>query len=495
ATGTHLRPSLVLLAYAAANIIALVPITPGGLGVVEASLGGLLILAGVRGGDAFLATLAYRLRSYLLPRAPAPPGHPLLRPPARGPAGLPARPPPVGRPSPKPRQDTPLAGGPTATPWGGVGRPPPNSAGGGGNPAAGVPATRSWCTGRKASRRAARSAPSSRTSSTSCPPSWTRSAFSRPPRSGASPNHPSTASASPTPSTTRPQPPGTAPSTTRCSPTGPSTTTGGGRCARGPGRRSPRRASHSARRSPRRRAPTWTPTTGSCTTSPPTQPKTTTSPAPTGQAHRADRHVVGRSREIQRAPGRRQRQRADPGRAPPRSPSRGPGAPTGPAPRRWGSSPRRACSTGARLHRRGRDPARRSEGVLICQGSRRGCWSYYVKDGRLCYAHNYPSRAIYQVSSSATPPAGRHQLRFGFEPTAAPDIPRGKGSPGRAQLYLDGQLIAQNQFPVTTPIGFNPGGLTCGANPGSAITTDCTAPFRFTGTLHTVTVDLSGDLI
>jgi len=42
---------------------------------------------------------------------------------------------------------------------------------------------------------------------------------------------------------------------------------------------------------------------------------------------------------------------------------------------------------------------------------------------------------------------------------------------------------------------FNPGGLTCGANPGSAITTDYQAPFRFTGTLHAVTVDLSGDLI
>jgi len=140
-------------------------------------------------------------------------------------------------------------------------------------------------------------------------------------------------------------------------------------------------------------------------------------------------------------------------------------------------------------------PPGRAEGVLICQGSSSGGWSFYVKDGRLCYAHNYLSRATYQVSSADTLPAGRHQLRFGFEPTAAPDIPRGKGSPGRAQLYLDGQLIAQNQFPVTTPIGFNPGGLTCGANPGSAITTDCTAPFRFTGTLHTVTVDLSGDLI
>jgi uncharacterized protein (TIRG00374 family) len=49
------------------GIIALVPITPGGLGVVEASLSGLLVLAGVSAGDAFVATLAYRLASYWLP--------------------------------------------------------------------------------------------------------------------------------------------------------------------------------------------------------------------------------------------------------------------------------------------------------------------------------------------------------------------------------------------------------------------------------------------
>ncbi|HEX6854901.1 MAG TPA: arylsulfatase [Streptosporangiaceae bacterium] len=140
-------------------------------------------------------------------------------------------------------------------------------------------------------------------------------------------------------------------------------------------------------------------------------------------------------------------------------------------------------------------PAGGAEGVLICQGSSSGGWSFYVKDGRLCYAHNYLSRATYQVRSSGTLPAGRHLLRFEFEPAGAPDIPHGKGTPGRAQLYLDGRLIAQDQFPVTTPIGFNPGGLTCGANPGSAVTADYTAPFRFTGTLRTVTVDLSGELI
>jgi uncharacterized membrane protein YbhN (UPF0104 family) len=67
ATGSSPRPSLVLLAYAAAGILALVPITPGGLGIVEASLSGLLVLAGVPGSKAFVATLAYRLASYWLP--------------------------------------------------------------------------------------------------------------------------------------------------------------------------------------------------------------------------------------------------------------------------------------------------------------------------------------------------------------------------------------------------------------------------------------------
>jgi uncharacterized protein (TIRG00374 family) len=72
ATGSHPRPALVLLAYAVSGIVALIPITPGGLGIVEASLSVLLILAGVKASDAFLATLAYRLASYWLPLVAGP---------------------------------------------------------------------------------------------------------------------------------------------------------------------------------------------------------------------------------------------------------------------------------------------------------------------------------------------------------------------------------------------------------------------------------------
>lgn len=97
ATGAHPRPSLVLLAYSAAGIVALLPITPGGLGIVEASLSGLLILAGVHPGYAVLATLAYRVASYWLPLLAGPPAYLLFRHRYGSPPRQPAAPPPSTR--------------------------------------------------------------------------------------------------------------------------------------------------------------------------------------------------------------------------------------------------------------------------------------------------------------------------------------------------------------------------------------------------------------
>jgi uncharacterized protein (TIRG00374 family) len=67
AVGAAPRPSLVVLAYAAAELLALIPFTPGGLGFVEAGLVGTLTLAGVPAHKALTATLLYRLVSYWLP--------------------------------------------------------------------------------------------------------------------------------------------------------------------------------------------------------------------------------------------------------------------------------------------------------------------------------------------------------------------------------------------------------------------------------------------
>jgi uncharacterized protein (TIRG00374 family) len=61
------RPSTVLLAFCAAQFLGTLPLTPGGLGFVEAGLTGTLVLADVPTGAAVVATLAYRLVSFWLP--------------------------------------------------------------------------------------------------------------------------------------------------------------------------------------------------------------------------------------------------------------------------------------------------------------------------------------------------------------------------------------------------------------------------------------------
>ncbi len=67
AVGSTPRPGVVLLAFCAAQLLAQLPLTPGGLGFVEVGLTATLTLAGVEASDALVATLAYRLLTYWLP--------------------------------------------------------------------------------------------------------------------------------------------------------------------------------------------------------------------------------------------------------------------------------------------------------------------------------------------------------------------------------------------------------------------------------------------
>jgi arylsulfatase A-like enzyme len=136
-----------------------------------------------------------------------------------------------------------------------------------------------------------------------------------------------------------------------------------------------------------------------------------------------------------------------------------------------------------------------AEGVLICQGTAAGGYSLFIQDGKLHYVHNYVGRSLHKVSTPDQLTPGAHELRFEFEPTGEPDLARGRGAPGRLQLYVDGDLVAEEMAPVTVPFALNPGALTCGLNPGSPVTPDYSSPYKFTGTLHTVTVDVSGELI
>ncbi|HEV2936852.1 MAG TPA: flippase-like domain-containing protein, partial [Streptosporangiaceae bacterium] len=60
-------------------VVGMIPATPGGLGLVEASLTGLLVLAEVNSSQAVLATLTYRIASYWVPLCAGPVAYGLFK--------------------------------------------------------------------------------------------------------------------------------------------------------------------------------------------------------------------------------------------------------------------------------------------------------------------------------------------------------------------------------------------------------------------------------
>ena len=141
-------------------------------------------------------------------------------------------------------------------------------------------------------------------------------------------------------------------------------------------------------------------------------------------------------------------------------------------------------------------PSEGVEGALVSFGGVDGGYSFYVKDNKLQYVQNYVARDYLHVASTVPVPAGHHELRFEFEVTGKPDFANGKGTPGRAQLYIDGKLVGQTDFPHTTPFSLGlTGGITVGADPGAPVAPFYKTPFEFTGTIHSVTFDVSGDVI
>ena len=137
-----------------------------------------------------------------------------------------------------------------------------------------------------------------------------------------------------------------------------------------------------------------------------------------------------------------------------------------------------------------------AEGALLSAGDVQGGFSFYVQAGKLHYAYNYVGSHFYHAASNVPVPEGRHKLAFEFEVTGQPDVQNGKGAPGRGQLYIDGKLVGQTDIPLTMPLSLGlGGGIVCGADSGSPVWDKYKSPFRFSGTLHAVTVDVSGELI
>jgi arylsulfatase len=137
-----------------------------------------------------------------------------------------------------------------------------------------------------------------------------------------------------------------------------------------------------------------------------------------------------------------------------------------------------------------------AQGVLLSAGDVQGGFTFFVQGSKLQYVYSYVGSDSFHVESDVEVPTGRHELRVEFEVTGPPDFAVGRGAPGQAQLYIDGALTGAVDVPLTMPLSMGLGaGFTCGADAGSPVTDRYRPPFAFDGTLHSVTIDVSGEVI
>src|SRR5215470_16908823 len=137
-----------------------------------------------------------------------------------------------------------------------------------------------------------------------------------------------------------------------------------------------------------------------------------------------------------------------------------------------------------------------AEGVLFSMGGNDGGFVFYVQGGKLTYGYNYVADKRFKVQSDSAIPEGDHIFSVQFSPTGKADIPKGKGVPATITLFVDGAPVGSGDLPVTIPLSLGlAAGVCIGADSGSPVMTDYTAPFAFTGTVKKALVDVTGEAI
>jgi arylsulfatase len=136
------------------------------------------------------------------------------------------------------------------------------------------------------------------------------------------------------------------------------------------------------------------------------------------------------------------------------------------------------------------------EGVLLSMGGNDGGFAFYVQDGKLTYGYNYVADTHTRIVSTQPLPSGHHILSCEFEPTGAPDVKNGKGTPAKITLLVDGAPVGSGDIAVTIPLSLGlSAGVVVGADTGSPCMPDYKPPFAFTGTVHKALVDVTGESV
>jgi arylsulfatase A-like enzyme len=127
-----------------------------------------------------------------------------------------------------------------------------------------------------------------------------------------------------------------------------------------------------------------------------------------------------------------------------------------------------------------------ANGVILAQAGRFGGWSLYLKDGKPTYVYNWLGLQRYTVASKQALPAGKATIRFEFAYDGG-----GVGKGGTGTLFVNGKNVATGRIEHTQCCAFSADeGADVGADEGTPVTEAYKVPFKFTGKIADVTIEL-----
>jgi len=131
-------------------------------------------------------------------------------------------------------------------------------------------------------------------------------------------------------------------------------------------------------------------------------------------------------------------------------------------------------------------PSGDANGVILAQAGRFGGWSLYLKDGKATYTYNWLGLKEYTVAATTPLPAGKATIVFDFAYDGG-----GTGKGGAATISVNGQKAASGRIDNTQANVFSADeGADVGLDEGTAVTAAYTVPFKFTGKIGKVTIEL-----
>jgi arylsulfatase len=132
-------------------------------------------------------------------------------------------------------------------------------------------------------------------------------------------------------------------------------------------------------------------------------------------------------------------------------------------------------------------PANGAEGVLITHGGRFAGYALYLLQGKPVFCYNLAGVARYYVKGKESLAPGAHKVVYDFKYDGG-----GLGKGGLGTLQVDGKTVATGRIESTLAFRMAVDEtLDTGEDTGTPVTEDYHVPFRFTGEIKKVTIDLT----